>query len=103
MLRVLIVDDEPLVRTGIRYRIPWGEYRMQVVAEAGSVQEAIAVLQGQEIDVVFTDIVMPGGTAWNCCSGCGRTIPSSPLWCSAIMMSSAISRVRCGLARRTIS
>lgn len=61
MLRVLIVDDEPLVRTGIRYRIPWGEYRMQVVAEAGSVQEAIAVLQGQEIDVVFTDIVMPGG------------------------------------------
>ena len=34
---------------------------MQVVAEAGSVQEAIAVLQGQEIDVVFTDIVMPGG------------------------------------------
>ena len=61
MLRVLIVDDEPLVRTGIRYRIPWGEYQMQVVAEAGSVQEAIAVLQGQEIDVVFTDIVMPGG------------------------------------------
>lgn len=61
MLRVLIVDDEALVRTGIRYRIPWDEYHMQVVAEAGSVQEAIDVLQGQEIDVVFTDIVMPGG------------------------------------------
>lgn len=41
MLRVLIVDDEALVRTGIRYRIPWDEYHMQVVAEAGSVQEAI--------------------------------------------------------------
>lgn len=61
MLRVLIVDDEALVRTGIRYRIPWEEYRMQVAAEAGSVQEAIDVLKGpEEIDVVFTDIVMPG-------------------------------------------
>lgn len=61
MLNVLIVDDEALVRTGIRYRIPWEEYQMQVVAEAGSVQEAIGILQGElRVDVVFTDIVMPG-------------------------------------------
>lgn len=63
MLNVLIVDDEALVRTGIKYQIPWGEYRMQVVAEAGSVQEAIGILEGElQVDVVFTDIVMPGQT-----------------------------------------
>lgn len=61
MLNVLIVDDEALMRTGIRYRIPWKEYQMEVVAEAGSVQEAIDILQGDlQVDVVFTDIVMPG-------------------------------------------
>ena len=61
MLNVLIVDDEALVRTGIRHSVPWANYQMQVAAEAASVQEAIDVIHGpQRIDVVFTDIVMPG-------------------------------------------
>ena len=37
MLNVLIVDDEALVRTGIRHSVPWANYQMQVAAEAASV------------------------------------------------------------------
>ena len=60
MLKVLIVDDEPLVRTGIWYSICWQDYGMEPVAEADGVDGAIDVLQQRSIDIVFTDIVMPG-------------------------------------------
>lgn len=60
MLNVLIVDDEPLVRTGICHSIAWNDYGMQVFAEAGSVDQAIRLIeQNGQIDVVFTDMSMP--------------------------------------------
>lgn len=60
MLSVMIVDDEPLVRTGICHSIAWGNYDMQVVAEAGSVDQAIQLIgQNQKIDIIFTDVSMP--------------------------------------------
>ena len=62
MLKVLIVDDEALVRAGICYRIPWKDFDMEVTAEAGSVPEAVEILQRDPtIDIVFTDIMMSGG------------------------------------------
>lgn len=61
MLSVMIVDDEALVRTGIRYQVPWDDFDMEVAAEAGSVAEAQKLLEsGIHIDIVFTDIMMPG-------------------------------------------
>ena len=61
MLKVLIVDDEALVRAGICYRIPWKDFDMEVTAEAGSVAEAVEILQKDlTIDIVFTDIMMSG-------------------------------------------
>lgn len=61
MFRVLIVDDEPLMRASIRHGIRWNEYDMDVAGEADSVQEAKEmILKSGPFDIVFTDIVMPG-------------------------------------------
>ena len=59
MYRVLLVEDEEIIRKGIRYSVPWEEYGCSVVAEAenGAVgEEKIAELRP---DIVITDIRMP--------------------------------------------
>ena len=58
--KVFIVDDHPLVRSGVRTEL--GD-AVQVVGEAGEVEEAIRVLTGPDldVDVVLLDVHMPGG------------------------------------------
>ena len=55
---VLIVEDEPLIRTGAVYIIEDAGFE---VVEAASADEAIRILERRsDIRVVFTDIHMPG-------------------------------------------
>lgn len=56
--RVVIVDDDPMVRTGLRL-ILGGEPRIAVVAEAENGEEALAVVARERPDVVVMDIRMP--------------------------------------------
>jgi DNA-binding NarL/FixJ family response regulator len=57
-LRLLIADDQPLMRAGFRAVLEaTGE--MQVVAEAGDGSEAIAAARATKPDVVLMDIRMP--------------------------------------------
>lgn len=57
-LRVLLVDDEPLVREGLRDFL--GEERGVVVAgECSNGAEALQFLEAHEVDVVFLDVQMP--------------------------------------------
>jgi DNA-binding NarL/FixJ family response regulator len=58
-IRVMIVDDHPLVREGIR-SIVAGEEGFEVVAEAGSGEEAVEVAGQLRPDVVILDLSMPG-------------------------------------------
>ena len=58
MIRVLAVDDHPLVRTGIRAVIA-NESDMTVVAEAGDGNEAAALYEAERPDVVLMDLRMP--------------------------------------------
>jgi len=57
-IRVLIVDDQVLVRTGFR-RILEGEADIDVVGEAGTGEEAFDLTIELEPDVVLMDIRMP--------------------------------------------
>ncbi|GAB4181200.1 MAG: UvrY/SirA/GacA family response regulator transcription factor [Wenzhouxiangellaceae bacterium] len=59
MIRVLIVDDHDLVRTGLRHIIDRAE-DVDVVAEAGSGDEALRRHRELTPDVVLMDISMPG-------------------------------------------
>lgn len=58
MIRVLIADDEPLIRAGIRLILTSAE-DIEVVAEAGDGRSAIELAQHHHVDVVLLDIQMP--------------------------------------------
>jgi DNA-binding NarL/FixJ family response regulator len=58
-IRVMIVDDHPLVREGIR-SIVAAEDGFEIVAEAGSGEEAVEVAGRLLPDVVILDLSMPG-------------------------------------------
>lgn len=58
-LRVLIVDDEPLARDGVRARLA-GHADVVLVGECGDGPSALSALQQQAPDLVFIDVDMPG-------------------------------------------
>lgn len=60
VVTVLIADDHPIVRNGIRGMLD-GHERLRVVAEAGGGPEAVAQVQRHEPDVVLMDLRMPEG------------------------------------------
>ncbi|WP_087100439.1 response regulator transcription factor [Nocardiopsis sp. JB363] len=60
MIRVLLVDDHPVVREGIRGMLS-SEPDLDIVGEAGSGPEAVARVAALEPDVVLMDLRMPGG------------------------------------------
>jgi len=59
MIRVLLVDDHALVRTGIR-RVLEDEPDIVVVGEASTGEEALALLDETRPQVVVMDVSMPG-------------------------------------------
>lgn len=58
-LKVLIVDDEYLIRNLIRNRINWEEQGMLIVGEASNASEAFDQVATLQPDIIFTDICMP--------------------------------------------
>ena len=59
MIRVLLVDDEELVRSGLRLILST-EPDLEVVAEAADGEQALAMAELHQPDVVMLDIRMPG-------------------------------------------
>ncbi|MCU1542516.1 MAG: DNA-binding response regulator [Microbacteriaceae bacterium] len=60
MIRVAIADDQQLIRGGFRSLLD-SEPDIEVVGEAGTGVEAVALVKGQRPDVVLMDIRMPDG------------------------------------------
>ena len=60
-IRILLVDDHPLVRDGLRARLEAAP-RLRVVGEAGSGQEAIEQAGACRPDLVLMDVNMKGGS-----------------------------------------
>jgi DNA-binding NarL/FixJ family response regulator len=58
MIRVLLVDDDPLVRSGLRMMLA-GAASVEVVAEAGDGREVLGAVDLHRPDVVLMDIRMP--------------------------------------------
>lgn len=56
----MIVDDEASVRDGIEYAMPWNQLEIENVYKAASGYEALEILNQHTIDIVVTDIRMPG-------------------------------------------
>ena len=60
-IRVLVVDDHPIVRDGVKAAMA-GRQGIEVVGEAGSRREAVDTALRLRPDVVLIDLHMPGGS-----------------------------------------
>lgn len=66
--RILLVDDSELVRRGIKSVLATQTERpMTVVAEAGTVAEAITACRQHKPDIVLLDIRLPDGSGFDAC------------------------------------
>ena len=59
MIRVLLVDDHPVVRSGLRGMLDV-EPGIEVAAEASSAIEAVDAARSRQPDVILMDLRMPG-------------------------------------------
>src|SRR5690625_1337819 len=59
MIKVLLVDDQQLIREGLEMMLSLYD-NICVVGEAANGKEAIAVLEKEETDLLLMDIRMPG-------------------------------------------
>jgi DNA-binding NarL/FixJ family response regulator len=75
VIRVLIVDDHPVVRDGLRSVID-GEPDMEVVGEAGHGAEALARAAATPVDVVLMDLRMPTMGGVEAIERLRRTVPA---------------------------
>lgn len=59
MLKVIVVDDEPLARRGMLVRL--ADFpELEIVAECSNGEEAVAAIREHQPDAVFLDVEMPG-------------------------------------------
>lgn len=57
--KVLIADDEPIIREGIRESVEWSSLQMEVIAEAEDGEEALELALENSIDILLVDLNMP--------------------------------------------
>ncbi|GHI00027.1 response regulator transcription factor [Neobacillus kokaensis] len=58
-MKVLIVEDDYLVRKGLRLMMPWEDFDLEIVGEASDGEEAIQFIREHHVDLLITDIAMP--------------------------------------------
>lgn len=59
MIKVFLVEDEAIIRRGIRNNIPWEKEGFQFVGEASDGELAYPMIKKAKPDIVITDIKMP--------------------------------------------
>lgn len=59
MLKVFLVEDESVMREGLRDNIPWQQCGYRFVGEAGDGEMALPLIRKAQPDVLITDIKMP--------------------------------------------
>ncbi|MFI8941654.1 response regulator [Streptomyces syringium] len=74
MIRVLVTDDEPLIRAGIRMILTSAD-DIEVVAEAADGREAVELALRHLVDVALLDIQMPVLDGLSALAELGRTAP----------------------------
>ena len=58
MLKVFLVEDESIVREGLKNNFPWQEYGYQFMGEASDGEMALPMIRKAQPNVLITDIKM---------------------------------------------
>jgi two-component system response regulator YesN len=75
MRKLLIVDDEILVRVGFRSITDWEEHGYTICGEASDGNEALAKIRQEQPDIVLTDLKMDGMDGFGLIEQCRREFP----------------------------
>ncbi|MFI6510538.1 response regulator [Streptosporangium sp. NPDC050855] len=76
MIRVLVADDEPMIRAGVR-AILATDPGIAVVAEAAGGREAVDLVRRHRPDVAVLDVRMPGGDGIEAAAEIRRTVSAT--------------------------
>ena len=60
MIKVLIADDENIIRRTIRLIGNWEENNMEIIGEAKNGLEAVELIRDKSPDLILLDMKMPG-------------------------------------------
>ncbi|MCR5053596.1 MAG: response regulator [Lachnospiraceae bacterium] len=59
MYKVLLVDDEPIIKIALRSIIPWEEHNMTICATASNGAEGLKLVSELSPEIIITDLKMP--------------------------------------------
>ena len=59
LCKILIVDDEYLLRQGIKYLVDWNKEGFDIIGEASNGKEALDFIEKLKPHIIISDIVMP--------------------------------------------
>ena len=76
--RILLVDDHPLLREGLRRLIVTDE-TLSVCGLAGNVEEALVLVENSKPDLVLTDLTLPGRSGLELIKELGVSHPEIPV------------------------
>ena len=88
MLKLLIVDDEYIVRQGMRKILPWEEMDVALAGEAESIEDAVETARRVCPDIVICDICLPGGEGFILIDEIRRIVP----WVQFIMITAHVDK-----------
>ena len=75
-IRVMVVDDHPIMRNGLRDALD-AEEDLEVVGQASDGDEAVEMAERVEPDVIVMDVMMPGKDGVDACREIMETLPDT--------------------------
>ncbi|MBR3645860.1 MAG: response regulator, partial [Lachnospiraceae bacterium] len=83
MFNVLIVDDESITRNGLVNHIQWDKFDIESISTSASGVDGINFIKNNKVDLVISDVRMPGMTGIEMCSEIKKIAPE----CQIIFLS----------------
>ena len=76
-IRILMVEDQPICRVGIRMSLEGTDIDCKLVGEAENVEQAVAFLEehGADLDLILLDYALPDGTGLDVIEAAKRLCP----------------------------
>ena len=59
-MRILFVDDDAIIRRSMKTKIDWASHGWELVYEARDAMETLDFLKDNEVDIILSDIKLPG-------------------------------------------
>lgn len=79
MIRLIIVEDEKMIRNGIEKHVPWKTIGVDEICTAANAKEALAVCDSFLPDIILSDIRMPGMDGIELCKTFREKLPGAQI------------------------